>query len=92
MQRLSEQEILAQLQNIKGWTLNEAALERHFDFTDFKEALAFINKVGALAEEANHHPELFNVYNKVNIRLSTHDADGITIKDFDLATKISELS
>jgi len=89
MQRLSEKEILAKLQTLPGWTLNEGSLERNFEFADFKEALAFINRLGQLAEEANHHPELFNVYNKVNIRLSTHDADGITEKDFNLALKLS---
>ncbi len=91
MQRLAEIEILGKLQELTGWTLNHAALEKNFVLKDFKEALAFINQIGALAEEANHHPELYNVYNKVNIRLSTHDVDGITQKDFDLAGKISEL-
>lgn len=91
MQRLSEKEILGRLQDLSGWTLNDSAIERNFELKDFNEALAFINQIGAFAEEANHHPELFNVYNKVNIRLWTHDADGITEKDFDLAKKISEL-
>ncbi len=89
MERLAEKEILSKLQNLKGWTLNDGAIEKKFELEDFKEALAFINKIGAAAEAANHHPELHNVYNKVNIRLSTHDADGITEKDFDLAQKIS---
>ena len=61
---------------------------REFIFKDFKESLQFINKIGVLAEEQNHHPELFNVYNKVNIRLSTHDANGVTDKDFNLAKAI----
>lgn len=91
MQRLSEKEILVRLQDLKGWTLNEGALENQFELNDFKEALAFINKIGELSEAADHHPEIFNVYNKVNLRLSTHDADGITEKDFALASKISTL-
>jgi 4a-hydroxytetrahydrobiopterin dehydratase len=91
MERLSEKEILIQLQNLNGWTLNEGALEKPYLFKDFKEALAFINEVGILAEEVNHHPEIFNVYHKVRLRLSTHDANGITIKDIDLAEKISTL-
>ncbi len=91
MQRLSEKEILSKLQDLDGWTLNQAALEHNFELDNFKEALDFINQIGELAETANHHPELYNVYNKVNIRLSTHDASGITQKDFDLAEKISEL-
>lgn len=92
MDRLSEKEIYARLQNLKGWTLNEGALENNFELKDFKEALSFINKIGAFAEAANHHPEIQNIYNKVTIRLSTHDADGITEKDFDLAQKISGIS
>jgi len=91
MNRLSEKEILQKLQKLEGWTLNEAALERNFEFKNFKEALDFIVQLGAFAETANHHPELFNVYNKVNIRLSTHDANGITSKDFDLAEKINSI-
>ncbi len=92
MNRLSEKEILQKLQNLDGWTLNEAALERNFKFENFKQSLDFINQLGTAAEEQNHHPELFNVYNKVNIRLSTHDADGITEKDFKLANTINSFS
>lgn len=91
MKRLSEKEILGSLQKLPGWTLNAGALENNYELKDFKEALAFINQIGHLAEAANHHPELFNVFNKVNLRLHTHDANGITEKDFDLARKISEL-
>lgn len=89
MKRLAEKEILGRLTELNKWTLNNHAIEKEFKFKSFKEALSFINKIGELAEEANHHPELFNVYNKVNIRLRTHDADGITDKDFDLAEKIN---
>ena len=91
MQRLSEKQILENLQQLPGWTLNNHAIEKEYKLKDFAEALVFINQIGALAEAANHHPELFNVYNKVNIRLSTHDADGITEKDFDLAKEINQL-
>ncbi|MES2544890.1 MAG: 4a-hydroxytetrahydrobiopterin dehydratase [Bacteroidota bacterium] len=79
------------LKNLKNWTFNDKGIEKKFEFKDFSEALAFIVKVGLAAEKRNHHPELFNVYNKVNIRLSTHDANGVTDKDFDLAKAIEKL-
>jgi len=91
MEKLNETEVLNRLENLSGWSLKEQAIEKKYELADFKEALAFINQIGERAEEANHHPELFNVYNKVTIRLHTHDADGITDKDFDLARKIDEL-
>jgi 4a-hydroxytetrahydrobiopterin dehydratase len=91
MHRLSERDILGRLQELSNWTLNNGALETNLEFNDFKEALKFINQLGSLAEEANHHPELHNVYNKVNVRLWTHDANGITNKDFDLAEKVNQL-
>jgi len=91
MEKLNETEVLNRLENLSGWSLKEQAIEKKYELADFKKALAFINQIGERAEEANHHPELFNVYNKVTIRLHTHDADGITDKDFDLARKIDEL-
>jgi 4a-hydroxytetrahydrobiopterin dehydratase len=79
------------LKDLNDWTYNEKGIEKKFVFRNFSEALGFIVKVGLLAEKQSHHPELFNVYNKVNIRLSTHDADGVTDKDFDLAKAIEKL-
>ena len=77
-----------ELEKLTGWKFENSGIEKKFIFKDFKESLQFINKIGVLAEEQNHHPELFNVYNKVNIRLSTHDANGVTDKDFNLAKAI----
>ena len=77
------------LENLKDWDFKNNAIERNFKFQNFSEALAFIVQVGLLAEKANHHPEILNVYNKVQLRLTTHDANGVTDKDFDLANKIS---
>lgn len=82
------QVVLAQLNN---WIFLNDGIEKKFEFKNFSQALAFIVKVGLLAEKQNHHPELFNVYNKVNIRLSTHDANGVTDKDFDLAKAIENI-
>lgn len=79
------------LTSLTGWTFINNGIEKKFQFKNFSEALGFIVQVGVLAEKANHHPELFNVYNKVNIRLTTHDANGLTDKDFDLATNIDKL-
>lgn len=91
MKTLSETQIAASIQNLNGWSFANNALEKNFQFKDFKEALAFIVKLGSIAEEQNHHPELFNVYNKVELRLSTHDAGGVTEKDVDLAKAVDNL-
>ncbi|MFQ3174713.1 MAG: 4a-hydroxytetrahydrobiopterin dehydratase, partial [Flavobacterium sp.] len=82
METYSKETAQAILQDMKDWTFNENGIEKKFVFKNFSEALGFIVQVGLLAEKQSHHPELFNVYNKVNIRLSTHDADGVTDKDF----------
>ncbi len=73
---------------LSGWTFSNDGIEKTFQFKNFIEAWGFMSQVAILAEKANHHPEWSNVYNKVVIRLSTHDAGGLTDKDFDLAGKI----
>lgn len=79
------------LADLPDWEFKDDGIEKKFKFSNFTEALGFIVKVGIQAEKMNHHPELFNVYNKVNIRLTTHDSNGVTDKDFKLASKIEEL-
>ncbi len=79
------------LLNLQFWEFADNAIERHFVFKNFSESLAFIIQIGLLAEKAEHHPEIINVYNKVNLRLNTHDWNGVTTKDFDLAKKINAL-
>lgn len=91
MEKLSKLEIEKSIKALDHWSLNEKKIEKKFEFNDFSEALSFIVRVGLLAEKQNHHPELFTVYNKVSIALSTHDADGLTDKDFKLATSIDKL-
>ena len=91
MKVLSEETINKEILNVTDWFYKSNAIEKKFVFKNFMEALAFIVKVGVLSEKRNHHPELFNVYNKVTIRLTTHDANGVTMKDFDLAKAINEL-
>jgi 4a-hydroxytetrahydrobiopterin dehydratase len=75
-----------------SWEEKDHALERQFEFENFVEAFGFLTKLALLAEKANHHPEIQNVYNKVRLRLSTHDADNkITDKDRKLAEAIDAL-
>ncbi|MEM8549990.1 MAG: 4a-hydroxytetrahydrobiopterin dehydratase [Verrucomicrobiota bacterium] len=81
------------LAELPGWSFDEDKLKKAFQFKDFTEALGFIVRVGIAAEKLNHHPELFNVYNRVSIALNTHDAGGkVTEKDVKLAQKIEQLS
>lgn len=91
MTAMNETIIKKQLQLLNSWSHIDDAIEKNYSFTNFAEALAFINKVGAIAEKMNHHPELFNVYNKVKLRLTTHDTHGITQKDFDLAAAVDAI-
>ncbi len=73
------------------WRIEEDKLYREFKFPDFVSAFGFMTKVAILAERANHHPEWSNVYNSVVINLTTHEAGGISKRDFELAQKISKL-
>lgn len=75
------------LRNLPAWTdvPDRDAIARKFSFDDFNAAFAFMTRVAMLAEKMDHHPEWFNVYNKVEVTLSTHDAGGVTVKDIDMA-------
>lgn len=91
MKALTEEMINKELLKVADWYFKDNAIEKKYVFKDFKQALGFMVQVGLLVEKKNHHPELFNVYNKITIRLNTHDAKGVTEKDFDLAKAINEL-
>lgn len=91
MTTYNEKEAKEELKNLDNWSFSKNGIEKKFEFENFIEALAFIVKMGVHAEKLNHHPEIHNVYNKVTVRLTTHDANGITKKDFDLAKKIDLL-
>ena len=91
MKTYTEKSIQKELSELKDWKFINNGIEKNFKFLDFSKALDFIVQVGLFAEKANHHPELFNVYNKVTIRLTTHDADGVTDKDIDLAKNIESI-
>ncbi|MSQ29203.1 MAG: 4a-hydroxytetrahydrobiopterin dehydratase [Dehalococcoidia bacterium] len=87
--RLTDAEIEAALRGLAGWTRRGDEIVREFTFKDFVAAVGFIAQVGVLAERANHHPNLSNIYNRVTIALSTHDSGGITEHDVKLAAEIS---
>lgn len=91
MKLLDDTTINKELKNLNNWNHIENAIEKEFVFQNFPQALDFIVHVGAKAENANHHPEIYNVYNKVKLRLTTHDAQGITQKDIDLAVAINSI-
>jgi len=90
---LSDTEITSALADLPGWSHQGGKLHKQFKLADFREALAFIVRIGIEAETRNHHPELFNVYNNVTIDLCTHDAgDTVTQKDVELAQAIEKVS
>ncbi len=90
---LPSSQIQEALAGLDGWTVSEAKLLKAYELRDFNSALAFINQVGAVAEQLNHHPEIHNSWNRVTLRLCTHDAgDRITEKDLTLARAIQSLS
>jgi 4a-hydroxytetrahydrobiopterin dehydratase len=90
---LTHAEINDALQALPGWALERSALAKEFKFATFREAMSFMIRVGFEAEALDHHPEWTNVYNRVAIRLNTHDAGGkITAKDVTLARKIQGIS
>jgi 4a-hydroxytetrahydrobiopterin dehydratase len=90
---LNEVEITEALEQLSGWKWQDDRLKKTFLFTNFREAMSFILRVSYEAEQRNHHPEIFNCYNRVEIGLNTHDAGGkVTEKDIDLARKIEKLS
>ena len=90
---LNQAKIASALGELPGWKFRRDALEKPFKFGSFREALSFMVRVGFEAEEMQHHPEWSNVYNRVTIRLKTHDAGGrVTAKDVELAGRIEKLS
>jgi 4a-hydroxytetrahydrobiopterin dehydratase len=90
-QKLSESEIQGQLKNLKGWSLENGKLHRVLECKDFAAAFGKMTQVALAAESMNHHPEWFNVWNKVVIDLNTHSVQGISNLDFELAGKINEI-
>ncbi|QAA81035.1 4a-hydroxytetrahydrobiopterin dehydratase [Aequorivita sp. H23M31] len=91
MKALSNKEIEDRLKDLEGWDFEMDAIHTVFEFEDFKEAFSAMTRIAFEAEKLNHHPEWTNVYNTLEIFLSTHEADGVTEKDFELAKIIDDL-
>ena len=83
--KLNEQELSTHLQQLSGWVVQDEKLHREFKFADFPHAFGFMAIAAVHIEKMNHHPEWFNVYNRVSVDLTTHDAGGITRRDVELA-------
>ena len=89
---MTPEKITQQLATLPGWILRDNMLYRQFVFANFVQAFGFMTSVALLAEKQDHHPNWSNVYRTVDISLTTHDAGGITAKDFALAIEINKLS
>ena len=88
---LSDSEIESEVTKLPGWKLLNGKLNKSFEFEDFVEAFGFMTRVAMQAEKMNHHPEWFNVYNKVKIDLITHDVNGISNYDVKLASAVNKI-
>ena len=90
--KLTEEEITEGLSALDQWSLIGGKLHREYQFTDFIEAMGFMTRVALVAESMNHHPEWFNVYNRVRVDLTTHDVDGLSNYDLQLAARMDQLA
>jgi len=89
---LTGEDLQTALGSLPGWSVEEGKLYREFRFDSFVEAFSFMSAAALCAERASHHPEWFNVYNRVEVWLTTHDAGGVTEKDIALAKELSAAS
>ena len=90
--KATEAEIQKAIAELGSWAVESGKLHREYRFQDFVQAFGFMAQAALLAERAAHHPEWFNVYNKVVVDLTTHEAGGITHKDFDLAREMEQIA
>ena len=93
VQQLTGKERDAALADLAAWSLSDddLAIAREFKFLDFSQAFAFMTRVALIAETLDHHPEWSNVYNRVSVRLTTHDAGGLSARDIEMAKRIDAL-
>ena len=91
MMRLSQEEIGEELKNLSGWSVVNEKLHKEIEFESFNAAFGFMTRAAMEIEKMNHHPEWFNVYNRLVIELTTHDAGGITRNDINLARILNSL-
>ena len=89
---LTDDEINTWLSTHRLWSRDGRTLRRSLQFANFSEAFGFMTRVAIMADKADHHPEWFNVYNKVDITITTHDADGITTSDTDFAVAVDVIA
>jgi 4a-hydroxytetrahydrobiopterin dehydratase len=90
--KLSSEDVSARIASLPDWKLASDKLHREYKFADFTHAFAFMAAVATVAEKMDHHPDWQNVYNRVTVDLSTHDAGGITVLDFELATAMENMA
>ena len=92
MGKLSKAQITTELKGLKNWKKKGATISRTFEFKDFPAAMRFTNKIATAAEKSQHHPDIDVRWNKVTLALTTHDAGGLTEKDFQMAGKANQLA
>ncbi|QMU53829.1 MAG: 4a-hydroxytetrahydrobiopterin dehydratase [Nitrosopumilus sp.] len=92
MMRLSQTDIDEKLQSLPGWSVVNEKLHKEFQFDSFNQAFGFMTRAAMEIEKMNHHPEWFNVYNRITVELTTHDAGGITKNDVNLARILNSLA
>jgi 4a-hydroxytetrahydrobiopterin dehydratase len=90
--KLSSEQVTAQIAPLPDWTVVNGKLHREYKFADFTYAFAFMAAIATIAEKMDHHPEWLNVYSRVTVDLSTHDAGGITVLDFELAAAMEKIA
>ena len=88
MARLSDDQVAEHMKSVPGWAFKQNQIERAYRFSDFKGSMAFVNRVAALAEELDHHPDILILYDRVTLSLTSHDSGGLTERDFRLAGRI----
>lgn len=91
MKAYTEKEVLEKLKEFEGWEYEENGIHTSLEFDNFKDAFSIMTRIAFEAEAMQHHPDWSNVYNTIHITLTTHDAEGVTDKDFKLARKIDSL-
>jgi 4a-hydroxytetrahydrobiopterin dehydratase len=92
LHKLNNEELETVLQTLPGWAIKDGKLHREYKFADFPYAIGFMTIAAIGIEKMNHHPEWFNVYNRVRVYLTTHDSGGITQKDADLAQMLEQIA
>ncbi|PSN83671.1 4a-hydroxytetrahydrobiopterin dehydratase [Candidatus Marsarchaeota G2 archaeon ECH_B_SAG-G16] len=90
--KLSQKEIEERLKVLSGWSYDGTFIKKKYEFEDFKRAIEFITRIAQEADALDHHPDIYNSYNTVEIKITTHDEMGVTQKDFVLADKIESIA